>query len=132
MTPGRMFDTGIYFADMSTKSVRYCRAHSRMKALLLLCEVEVGHTMTTYTQAAYNAGSAIKMSNSCAVMGEGSITHRQWRDAGCVHPDLQGILMPDVDAGIIKGGSACLINNEYVVYDPAQVRQRYLVQFQMP
>lgn len=124
-----MYDVGIYFSDMAGKSVFFCRAGSGTTALVLLCEVEVGHTMLSYSQAYYNAGKSIKESGSCAVFAQGVTTHNQWCDAKCVHPDLKGIWMPDLSAGKTdKYASTALGHNEYVVYDPAQVRQRYLFQ----
>lgn len=134
MRSGSMFDRGIYFADLAGKSVGYCRAASRDMALMLLCEVEVGHTMMSLGTANYTSSSLVKSSNSCAVLGQGSTPYKQWRDAGHVHTNLKGILMPDFDAGSTTTNRATTIlaHNDYIVYDPAQVRQRYLFKFQMP
>lgn len=127
---GQMYDIGIYFADMAGKSVRFCRTPPGTMALVLLCEVEVGHTMATYTHANYEACSTIRMSKqNCAVFAEGRVTHKKWCDAEWVHPDLKGIWMPDVYAGTReKSIGYVLLHNEFVVYDAAQVRQRYLFQ----
>lgn len=124
-------ENGIYLADMVGKSIRDCCANPGEMGLMLLCEVEVGHTMKSYADAAYNAEADIKTSNSCAVFGQGFTFYDEWRDAVCLRPDLKGVIMPDVDAGKSFNSNSTLAHNEYVVYDPAQVRQRYLVQFRM-
>lgn len=78
-----------------------------------------------------NAGSLVRAegSKSCAVFAQGQTSHKSWRDAGLVNPELKGILMPDVREGkCLQYTATKLGHDEYVVYDPAQVRQRYLFQ----
>lgn len=127
-----MYGIGIYFADMAGKTVWFCGIPRGKMALVLLCEVEVG-TVDIQLEANYNIDVGIKVSDRyAAVSGLGYVSHKKWCDAGCVHPDLKGVLMPDVDAGKTqKDGFAGLGHNEFVVYDPAQVRQRYLFQVQI-
>lgn len=57
-----------------------------------------------------------------------------WKDAGCVHEDLKGVLMPDVSVGEPGDAGetgAYLQYNEYIAYDVAQVRLRYLLRVTM-
>lgn len=56
-----------------------------------------------------------------------------WKDAGCVHPALKGVKMPDVsvEAETTNKVNASLYYNEYIVYDVSQVRLRYLLRVQM-
>lgn len=130
---GYMFGKGVYFADMSTKSAGYCWArNSNNMGLLLLCDVELGDPMLELQHANYNAGEDAEKAGRLATLGLGSTAPQGWKDAGCVHPELKGVLMPDwsVPPGPSgKGGS--LLYNEYIVYDVAQIRQRYLLYVRM-
>lgn len=49
--------------------------------------------------------------------------HKQWRDASYVHPDLGGIKLPDLRGSAKRQPPAY---TEYIVPNPAQIRQRYL------
>lgn len=90
---GHMFGKGIYFADMSSKSAQYCDAeYSDHTALLLLCEVELGHVVTT-THEDCAAKTAGQMDGKFSVWGRGKYVHRAWQDAGVVHPELRGVEM---------------------------------------
>ncbi|KAL2010392.1 hypothetical protein VTN00DRAFT_6199 [Thermoascus crustaceus] len=130
---GYMFGKGVYFADISTKSAGYCWArNSNNMGLLLLCDVELGDPMLELQCANYNAGEDAEKAGRLATLGLGSTVPQGWKDAGCVHPELKGVLMPDWSvpprpSG--KGGS--LLYNEYIVYDVAQIRQRYLLYVRM-
>lgn len=130
---GYMFGKGVYFADISSKSANYCWASQSGKiGLLLLCDVELGDPMLELDQANYNAGEDAKAQGCLATLGRGSLVPQGWKDAGCVHPNLKGVLMPDtsVPPGP-SGNNGSLIYNEYIVYDVAQIRQRYLLMVHM-
>lgn len=91
---GYMFGKGIYLADMSSKSANYCNHYqSGGTALLLLCEAELGNPMHELTDASYNAGEDAKAKGMCSTWGKGRVGPSQWKDAGCVHPSLAGIMM---------------------------------------
>jgi len=131
---GYMFDKGIYLADMSSKSANYCCAHdSGGNALLLLCEAELGKPMLVLKDAMYNASEEAKNKGAVATWGQGTTGPKAWKDAGCVHPSLAGVSMPDTtqapgDTGITNaGGWGSLLYNEYICYNIAQVRLRYLL-----
>ncbi|KAF2279988.1 PARP-domain-containing protein [Westerdykella ornata] len=139
---GYMFGKGIYLADMSSKSAGYCCSYnSGGTALILLCEAELGDPMQELTQASYNAGEDAKKKGLLSTMGKGRTGPSQWKDAKCVHPSLAGVMMslkivlskPDVSvrAGDTGVKNASLYYNEYIVYDVAQVRLRYLFRVQM-
>ncbi|KAF1350007.1 poly polymerase catalytic domain-containing protein [Delphinella strobiligena] len=107
---GYMFDKGIYLADMSSKSANYCYPHiSGGHAILLLCEAELGTPMQTLKHAMTGP--------------------KGWKDASCVHASLAGIKMPDTTQlpGQTEVEGASLMYNEYICYDVAQVRLRYLL-----
>lgn len=79
----------------------------------------------------YNAGELAHDEGKIATLGKGSSVPGGWKDAGCLNPALEGVTMPDVAIGNTKSGSQCLYYNEYIVYDVAQIRQRYLFQVKM-
>lgn len=91
---GYMFGKGIYLADMSSKSANYCFSHiSGGTALLLLCEAELGSPMQELVNASYTAGEDAQKKGMVATWGQGRTGPRKWKDAGCVHPSLSGIMM---------------------------------------
>ena len=117
---GYMFGKGCYFADMSSKSANYCWAtKSQPKGLLLLCEVALGQS-NELLQADYNANKLPKGKNS--VKGVGKVHGKPEN----YHTMEDGTIVPlgPADTQDVPGGS--LIYNEYIVYDTAQVRLRYL------
>ncbi|KAK4444630.1 poly-ribose polymerase [Podospora aff. communis PSN243] len=131
---GYMFGKGIYLADMSSKSANYCCSYlSDNTALLLLCEAELGDPMQELTDASYSAGEDAKEKGMLSTWGQGSTGPKKWKDAGCAHPSLQGIMMPDttVKPGPTNVAGAYLLYNEYIVYDVSQVRLRYLFRVKM-
>ncbi|KAK4245549.1 poly polymerase catalytic domain-containing protein [Corynascus novoguineensis] len=126
---GYMFGKGIYLADMASKSANYCCSYiSGGTALLLLCEAELGDPMQELVNASYNAGEDAKKKGMVATWGQGTTGPSKWKDASCVHPSLAGVKMPDtsVTPGPTNVPGAGLWYNEYICYDVAQVRLRYL------
>ncbi|EEA24474.1 hypothetical protein TMatcc_007576 [Talaromyces marneffei ATCC 18224] len=131
---GYMFGKGVYFADISTKSAGYCASHSsRGIGLMLLCEVQLGDPMQELIHSSYTAGDDARAKGQLATLGMGSTIPQGWKDAACVHPSLQGVVMPDVSCGleVLDHTSRSLFYNEYIVYDVAQIRQRYLLKVSM-
>ncbi|KJF60509.1 polymerase [Coccidioides immitis RS] len=127
---GYMFGKGVYFADISSKSANYCCHHnSGNTGLLLLCDVELGDPMLELTHSDYHAGDRAKDENKLATLGMGRTVPYGWRDAGSVHEDLAGVLMPDTTEAprsCDDGQNRSLYYNEYIVYDVAQIRIKYL------
>jgi poly [ADP-ribose] polymerase len=131
---GYMFGKGIYLADMSSKSANYCCAYnSGGHALLLLCEAELGRPMHELTDASYTAGEDAYQNGSWSTWGKGITGPKVWKDAGCVHPSLAGVYMPDTEIfpTDTNVAGAYLQYNEYIAYDIAQVRLRYLFRVRM-
>ncbi|KAJ4201266.1 hypothetical protein NW767_006915 [Fusarium falciforme] len=127
---GYMFGKGIYLADMSSKSAGYCCSYiSNGHALLLLCEAELGDPLQKLTQADYDAGDNAKAKGMHSTWGQGNTGPSKWVDAGFVHESLKGIKMPDtkVKPGPTNVKNASLYYNEYICYDIAQVKLRYLL-----
>ena len=132
---GYMFGKGVYLADMSSKSANYCCAEiSNGHALLLLCEAELGDPMHVLTGASYSAGEDAKAKGMSSTWGQGMTGPSQWKDAQCVHPSLEGVKMPDTSAaepGPTNVPNAYLMYNEYITYNIAQIRLRYLFRIRM-
>lgn len=119
---------------MSTKSANYCVSSSSGNvALLLLCEAELGKPRLKLTDADYNAGERAKEAKCLSTWGVGRTAPAGWKDAGCVHPSLRGVEMPDLSQvpGASNEQNAFLQYNEYIVYDVAQIRLRYLLRVEM-
>ncbi|UNI18506.1 NAD(+) ADP-ribosyltransferase [Purpureocillium takamizusanense] len=126
---GYMFGKGIYLADMSSKSAGYCcSGNSNGHALLLLCEAELGDPLQRLTHSSYNAGEDAVRNGMWSTLGQGSMGPSKWQDAGVVHESLKGIRMPDpsVKTGDTNVPNTTLFYNEYICYDVAQVKLRYL------
>ncbi|KAI0136364.1 poly polymerase [Xylariales sp. AK1849] len=131
---GYMFGKGIYLADMSSKSANYCCPYSSNgHALLLLCEAELGDPMQVLTNASYNAGDDAKAKGMLSTWGQGMTGPSLWKDAECVHPSLKDIKMPDTTSkpGPTGAQTAYLQYNEYIAYNVAQIRLRYLFRVRM-
>lgn len=131
---GYMFGKGVYLADMSSKSANYCHASiSDNTGLLLLCEAELGNPMLELTRADYNAPENAKAQSCWTTLGRGRTGPTMWKDATCVHPSLEHVRMPD-PAQIPTNDdtiNSSLLYNEYICYDVAQIRLRYLFRVKM-
>lgn len=117
---GYMFGKGIYFADMVSKSANYCCTHSQNPTgLLMLCEVALGNMYERY-----KADYIEKLPK-----GKHSTVGR-----GQTEPDskdvykLDGVEVPyGVGVSATHNKKSDLLYNEYIVYDVAQVKVRYLI-----
>ncbi|EXJ87633.1 hypothetical protein A1O3_04594 [Capronia epimyces CBS 606.96] len=132
---GYMFGKGVYLADMSSKSAGYCNTYSSGgTGLLLLCEAELGKPPLRLINSDYEAGDRAKKSGSISTWGIGKTAPQRWKDASCIHTSLKGVQMPDVVSmppGPSNEPNAYLLYNEYIVYDIAQIKLRYLLRVQM-
>ncbi|XP_061481007.1 poly [ADP-ribose] polymerase 1 [Rhineura floridana] len=116
---GYMFGKGIYFADMVSKSANYCHpSQTDPIGLILLGEVALGNMYEMK-----NASHITKLPK-----GKHSV-----KGLGKTAPDpsatvsLDGVEVP-LGNGISSGVSnTCLLYNEYIVYDIAQVNLKYLL-----
>lgn len=131
---GYMFGKGVYFADISSKSANYCRSDiSDRVGILLLCDVELGDPMLELTSADYEAAEKVKKQDKLATLGMGKTIPAGWKDAECLQSDLDGVMMPDCTTPPKANDrtTGYLQYNEYIVYDVAQIRQKYLFYVQM-
>ncbi|KAG1757989.1 poly polymerase catalytic domain-containing protein [Suillus lakei] len=126
---GYMFGKGVYFAD----SAGYCFASlSNQIGVLLLCEVAV-KPFLEMSHANYNADEDCKKSQKLATKGVGMTQPTDWQDAGMAlgHKELEGVYMPKGEVSNVNPPGAYLMYNEYIVYDPSQIRLRYLLMVKM-
>ncbi|MCJ1433535.1 hypothetical protein MMC27_002898 [Xylographa pallens] len=131
---GYMFGKGVYLADISSKSAGYCAYYdSGMTGLLLLCEAELGNPMLELVDADPLAPVAAKEKGCYATWGKGLTGPAGWKSAECVHKELKGVTMPDTTRppGPTGVDGAGLYYNEYIAYDVAQIRLRYLLRVKM-
>ncbi|KAM9676510.1 LOW QUALITY PROTEIN: poly [ADP-ribose] polymerase 1-like [Dama dama] len=116
---GYMFGKGIYFADMVSKSANYCHtSQGDPIGLILLGEVALGNM--------YELKHASHISK--LPKGKHSV-----KGLGKTTPDpsasitMDGVEVP-LGTGISSGvNDTCLLYNEYIVYDIAQVHLKYLL-----
>eukprot|EP00906_Rhabdomonas_costata_P030165 RCo042596 len=116
---GYMFGKGVYFADMVTKSSNYCFTTSEATTgLMALNEVALGE-MYKLTSAKY--------------MDKPPAGYHSTMGQGQYHPDPSGekklpsgVVVP-CGKGTTSGVKTSLMYNEFIVYDVAQVRMRYLL-----
>ncbi|KAK7688276.1 hypothetical protein QCA50_008646 [Cerrena zonata] len=130
---GYMFGKGVYFADMMSKSANYCYAHlSDNTGLLLLCEVAAA-PFYEQKNANYDADRECKDAGALCTKGLGRTQPAEWQDAGDTlqNDDLKGCLMPKGPGKDVTDPGVYLQYNEYIVYNPAQIRVRYLLMVDM-
>ncbi|PFH35733.1 poly(ADP-ribose) polymerase catalytic domain-containing protein [Besnoitia besnoiti] len=137
---GFMFDKGVYFADLASKSSQYCFATSKNpEGILLLCEVGLGKP---YVRLEADSEAAKR----CEEKG----CHSLWA-VGKSAPDAKDDITVDsaIDDSKVKartgrcssnkkavdeakkdasaGADTALLYNEYVVYNPNQIFMRYVL-----
>lgn len=123
---------GIFFADFAGKSLAFCRIHRGSQALMLLCEVELGKCEYSDGYPGYQTLTpASRAQGYLSRLIKGQTIFPTWKNAKCVHKDLNGILMPDVTVAPGPSTDGVYGHNEYVVYEPSQILQRYLFHIEM-
>jgi len=114
-TSGYLYGKGIYFADMLAKSLPYCRN----SGLLLLSEVALGKVHQV-TKPTYFEGPPEDCNSVMALGNSGP----DFSDS-VVLPN--GVRIP-LNVPVVLNEHSKIQYNEYIVYNPSQVRMRYLVQ----
>ncbi|KAK1354197.1 Poly [ADP-ribose] polymerase [Heracleum sosnowskyi] len=119
---GYMFGKGVYFADMFSKSANYCcSTRTATSGVLLLCEVVALGDMAELLDAKYDADK----------LPDGKLSTK---GVGATAPDLSevetledGVVVPLGKPKQRSDVKASLLYNEYIVYNPDQIRMRYVV-----
>jgi poly [ADP-ribose] polymerase len=117
---GSPWGQGIYLHDFASDAVATCEEFPYdSDVLLLLCEVELGQTSKVTDKKAARQRQPYL---STLVTGRCGI---KWKDAECLHPSLKGVQMYNgVDDTLLMGKSHY---HQWIVYDGAQIRPKYLV-----
>lgn len=128
---GKKFGKGIYFADMISKSTKFCVTgkDNRTVGLILLCEVAIGDN-DECIETVHNSkpDSLYELpANKHSVKRIGKISPHP--DGHCALPD--GVIVPKGRPVVSDNNDLSLSYNEYVVYSEAQVRMRYLLKMNM-
>lgn len=118
---GYRFGKGIYFADMIEKSAGYCRAYNS-EACALLGDVACGNFSLKYGSDC-NANNLPKGTHSTLGVGNIGPPKEGW---GKLDKEVQ---LPLGKPKPISGGGWG--HNEYIVYDVAQVKLRYLIRMKL-
>ncbi|KAJ3079952.1 Poly [ADP-ribose] polymerase 2 [Quaeritorhiza haematococci] len=120
---GYMFGKGVYFADMVSKSANYCfTSPHNPTGLMLLCEVQLGEPRPCF-YADYDAGTKAKAGGLHSTKGCGSTAP----DESEFVKMEDGVVVPCGKPTNVKKSEGSLLYNEYIVYDVAQIRMRYLI-----
>lgn len=119
---GYSFGKGVYFADMVMKSALFCRAtKTQPYGFLLLCEVALGRT-NDRIHGNIHGNKLPRGKSSTKALGRKYPNPKGNKKLDCGTTVPLGKLIP------IKNNHAdLLLHNEYIVYDVAQIRARYLV-----
>jgi poly [ADP-ribose] polymerase len=121
---GYMFGKGVYFADMVSKSANYCHAYlSDGHGLMILCEVALGEMNPKYA-ADYNAGNLPSGKSSTHGIGR---TYPKEEEFETIEIDGVQVLVPCGTQEENSKVNSSLMYNEFIVYDTAQVRMKYLI-----
>lgn len=117
---GYMFGKGVYFADMVSKSANYCfTSPANPTGILLLCEVALGNPRDLYFSDYY----ASNLPAGChSTKGCGRTAPKE-SDAKKIG-DIKVPCGKGVPTNIPQGS---LLYNEFIVYDIAQIKIKYLL-----
>jgi len=119
---GYMFGKGVYFADMSSKSANYAQTGSNRTGLMLLSEVDIGEPERMFYGDCEMHTKLPKGKHSVMGVGrnEPSLSEKRTIDG------IEVVCGPPL---INQNQNCSLVHNEYIVYDLAQIRERFLVEF---
>ena len=120
---GGRVGAGIYLASMQQKSAQYTSGYGAKFACMFLCEGALGksHKVTSDGYHASSLKKAPKGFNS--VHAVGTIAPESWTEM-----DIEGksVQVPD-NKGHNSGVDSSFSHDEFLVYDEAQVRLRYVI-----
>ncbi|MCJ1392414.1 hypothetical protein MMC18_005281 [Xylographa bjoerkii] len=128
---GYAFGKGVYLADVSSKSAQYCQpGMSGGTGILMLCEAELGKPMYEIPTGDPDAEEHARKHGAVSTLGVGKTAPMGWVDGKGIHESLKGVSVPDAKKGLGDNSKAnadgYLQFNEYICYDVAQLRLRYL------
>jgi hypothetical protein len=123
---GYMFGKGVYFADSASKSANYCHCTKTQPfGVLALCEVALGDMLPLLRAEFITTLPAGK--HSTFGVGEMTPDPAEFKALPDGTEVPCGKLIP---SGVVRGDGpdeTDLLYNEFIVYDVAQIRMRYLL-----
>ncbi|KAL0477441.1 hypothetical protein AKO1_005714, partial [Acrasis kona] len=123
---GYMFGKGVYFSDVFKKSESYCHAHMfNGRAYLMLCEVALGDMSNQYNANYMETPQPGTLSTKGLGRNAPDYTKPSFVMYDGVKVPLQEVVQDDTGNYTRKYS---LNYNEYIVYNEAQVKIRYLIQ----
>ena len=123
---GYMFGKGLYFADMVSKSTNYCFAsRDAPVGVAVLCDVALGEQYERL-KAEYEAPAKAKKQGKHSTWGRGKTVPDP--KAERAFPGDSGLKVPLGPSTEVKSLNSALLYNEYIVYDPRQVQQKFVLQ----
>lgn len=115
---GGMFGSGLYFANVSTKSAGYTRIVNGGYGIMFLCEVALGNCLKLET-----ALSVLKLPKGThSVLCEGMNRPNPEQ-----HIKIDGNVTVPIGKIMNNSTQVTLYYDEYVVYDASQIKLRYAV-----
>jgi len=104
----------------------------KISACLLLAEVAARPHNELYA-AKYDADVLCKAGNALSTKGVGRVQPVEWKDCheALGNEELKGVVMPSGPGQDLSPPGVFLQYNEYIVYDTAQIRLRYLLKVKM-
>lgn len=89
---GYAFGKGVYLADMSSKSAKYCQpGMSGSTGILLLIEAELGKPMYEIPDGNPMAEEEAKKHGAYSTLGVGRTVPQGWKDGAAIHDRLKGV-----------------------------------------
>ncbi|XP_024382940.1 poly [ADP-ribose] polymerase 1 isoform X2 [Physcomitrium patens] len=116
---GYMFGKGLYFADLVSKSAQYCYTTKKNPTgLMLLSEVALGKTNNL--KSAKYMEKPLRGTNSTLGLGKTKPLETEFKK-------FEGDVTVPCGQPVPSGIRSDLMYNEYIVYDTAQVKLRFLL-----
>lgn len=115
---GSMFGRGLYFANISTKSIGYTRIQKGGYGIMFLCEVALGNCTEHATAANINLLPPNKHSLLC----RGNYSPEPEN-----HIEIDGDVVVPIGKPVNSSVQRGLIYDEYVIYDMSQIKLRYAI-----
>lgn len=117
LTHGKMFGNGIYFANASTKSAGYLGLNGNGVGIMFLCEVALGNMYEkTHSEQVVTLPTGKHSTKGVGTSCPNTQTHIEIDDVTVPIGNL-----------ISSGTTSSLLYDEFVVYDPTQIKMRYAV-----
>eukprot|EP00521_Asterionellopsis_glacialis_P018141 CAMPEP_0195296450 /NCGR_PEP_ID=MMETSP0707-20130614/19500_1 /TAXON_ID=33640 /ORGANISM="Asterionellopsis glacialis, Strain CCMP134" /LENGTH=247 /DNA_ID=CAMNT_0040357973 /DNA_START=76 /DNA_END=819 /DNA_ORIENTATION=- len=119
---GGRVGSGIYLASMQEKSAGYTSGYGS-KACMFLCESALGNEFKITSDGRHASGLRKAPTGSDSVHAIGTTTPKTWTS---IKIDGKDVEVP-TSSGCNSGVSSSFYHDEYLVYDEAQVRIRYVL-----